>query len=145
MIRLYCDVFILLCAIDVYIQSFRPINLCIMSFSTTCVCVPLYVTLPIPSLPLSLSPPSFSLSLSLPPEPYTLRDIMGHIQRLQELIGVNVLQSSYSCTNGLSLSFLTPLISTTLDAMSAGNRDSQFYRCYFLQSTCTRSAVLLLL
>ena len=144
MIRLYCDVFILLCAIDIYIQSFRPINLCIMSFFYH-LYMYLFMSLYPFLLSLSLSPPSFSLSLSLPPEPYTLRDVMGHIQRLQELIGVNVLQSSYSCTNGLSLSFLTPLISTTLDAMSTGNRDSQFYRCYFLQITCTRSAVLWLL
>jgi protein TIF31 len=48
-------------------------------------------------------------------EPYTLRDVMIHIERLQELLSPHSLQLSLSCINGLSLSFLSIVVQNTLE------------------------------
>ena len=48
--------------------------------------------------------------------PYTLRDVLLHVQRLQELLGSNPLQQSITCTNGLSLSMLSAVIMADLES-----------------------------
>ena len=61
----------------------------------------------------------FHLFINLEPPilvPYTLRDVLLHVQRLQELLGSNPLQQSITCTNGLSLSMLSAVIMADLES-----------------------------